>query len=88
MSSWFPFLIPITAIVFTFVFLIRWMELRHARRNRHDDAELRRQLEDLEAKIAARDRAIDGLEDRIRVLERIVTDAGSRLSDEIERLRA
>lgn len=36
--------------------------------------------------IAERDAKIAALEDRIRVLERIVTDGSSRLRDEIDRL--
>jgi hypothetical protein len=45
----------------------------------------------IEAALAERDATIADLEERVRVLERIVTDGSShsrRLSEEIERLRA
>jgi hypothetical protein len=37
--------------------------------------------------LADRDATIAKLEERVRVLERVVTDEGTRLSDEIEKLR-
>lgn len=88
MGDWIFVLVPVTAIVFTFIFLTRWIELRHAHKKRAHDAAHGGHFEKLEARIAARDRAIDELEQRIRVLERIVTDSGSKLSEEIDRLRA
>jgi hypothetical protein len=42
----------------------------------------------IEVALADRDALIANLEERVRVLERIATDSSSRLSDEIERLRA
>ncbi|HET7130673.1 MAG TPA: hypothetical protein VFJ95_00440 [Gammaproteobacteria bacterium] len=45
----------------------------------------------IEVALAERDATIANLEERVRVLERIVTDSSShsrRLSEEIERLRA
>jgi hypothetical protein len=42
----------------------------------------------IEVALADRDATIANLEERVRVLERIVTDRSTRLSEEIERLRA
>jgi len=42
----------------------------------------------IEVALADRDATIANLEERVRVLERIATDSSSRLSDEIDRLRA
>lgn len=42
----------------------------------------------LQAEIARRDESIAKLEQRVRVLERIVTDRSGILSEEIERLRS
>jgi hypothetical protein len=42
----------------------------------------------IEVALAERDATIANLEERVRVLERIATDSSSRLSDEIDRLRA
>ena len=70
--------IPIVAL--TGVFLVKpWMRLQH------------RKL-DLEADLARERIRIDAarherLEQRVRVLERIITDRGVDLSDEIDRLR-
>ena len=41
----------------------------------------------IDAELAARDATIARLEERVRVLERIATDAPARLGAEIERLR-
>ncbi len=41
----------------------------------------------LEAELAVRDATIANLEERLRVLERIVTDRSDELSSEIEQLR-
>ncbi|HEX7081617.1 MAG TPA: hypothetical protein VF329_11435 [Gammaproteobacteria bacterium] len=81
-------LVPITAIVCTFLFLMRWLQLRHARARNEQDTALSRRLEELQARVEARDRAIEGLEERVRVLERIVTDDSTKLRDDIDRLRA
>jgi hypothetical protein len=78
-------LIPLLAIFCAFV--TRWMRIRHGTEGRPG----RRSagiIDDLKAEIAARDSAIAALEERIRVLERIVTDDAAKLSSEIERLRA
>lgn len=42
----------------------------------------------LESELAQRDETIERLDERVRVLERIVTDRSASISDEIERLRA
>lgn len=70
--------IPIVALVGIFV-VQPWMRLQH------------RKL-DVEAELARERYQIDGvrherLEQRVRVLERIITDRGVDLSDEIDRLR-
>ena len=46
------------------------------------------ELASLRTANAARDALIGKLEERVRVLERIVTDKSTALRDEIERLRA
>lgn len=43
---------------------------------------------ELKEELAARDKTIADLEERVRVLERIVTDKATELGEEIERLRA
>jgi len=42
----------------------------------------------LQEELKERDRMITDLEERVRVLERIVTDQSSKLGEEIDRLRA
>lgn len=74
----FALLIPIVAILASAVFK-PWLDLK------------KRQLE-LEAQMTAEKAAqyaaqTERLEQRMRVLERIVTDKGIDLADEIERLR-
>lgn len=44
--------------------------------------------QELKAELAARDRTLAELEERVRVLERIVTDRTAELDQEIDRLRA
>ena len=44
-------------------------------------------MESMEARLAERDAAIRDLEERVRVLERIVTDSSAQVSAEIDRLR-
>jgi len=74
----FAMLIPITAILSKLVFR-PWIDLKH------------RQLEQsagMAAEKAAQYAAqTERLEARVRVLEKIVTDRGQDLADEIERLR-
>ena len=80
-----PFLIPIFAMLIPIVAIIGgvivkpWIELQ------------KRKLE-LEAQMVAEKAAqyaahTERLEQRVRVLERIATDKGAELADEIERLR-
>jgi hypothetical protein len=80
-----PLLIPIFALLIPIVAILSktvlqpWIELK------------RRQLE-LEATMVAEKAAqyaaqTERLEQRVRVLERVVTDRGTGLADEIERLR-
>lgn len=72
-------LIPLAAIFAGFV-----LALLRGR----GSAAARAELESLRAAMAARDTAVVSLEERVRVLERIVTDRSTALRDEIERLRA
>lgn len=44
-------------------------------------------VDSLEKELARRDKAIAGLEQRVRVLERIATDRNQGLGEEIDRLR-
>jgi hypothetical protein len=80
-ASWIGALIPITAILaWAFITIAkRWFQLKE------------RQLEaanSLAAEKAAQYAAhSERLEQRVRVLERIVTDKGIVVADEIERLR-
>ena len=72
MNSW-PYIVLIVAIVFTASTIRRISENRNARKDDNQDTE------DLLAKI-------DVLEDRIRVLERIVTERKYDLEREINSL--
>ncbi|MDH3546521.1 MAG: hypothetical protein OEN22_05450 [Gammaproteobacteria bacterium] len=72
MNSW-PYIVLIVAIVFTASTIRRISENRNARKDDNPDTE------DLLAKI-------DVLEDRIRVLERIVTERKYDLEREINSL--
>lgn len=65
----FEFVVAIVAIVFTYRALA--MIFGH-RRHRNDNAEAQGRQEETESRIA-------GLEDRVRVLERIVTDTKADL---------
>ena len=76
-ATWIWVLIPITAI---FAGVIKhWFSLQEKRLQivSHDSAERA-------ARYAAQ---TERLEQRVRVLERIITDKGMELNDEIERLR-
>lgn len=81
-------LIPITAIVLTFIVVMKILQILQTNAQASRDSASSRKVDALLTHLAERDRATDALEERIRVLERIVTDKGPRLSDEIERLRA
>ena len=74
----FALLIPITAIIATTV-VRPWLEIQ--RRRLEIDAE---RTAEKAAQYAAQ---TERLEQRVRVLERILTDRGVDLSDEIDRLR-
>jgi uncharacterized protein (DUF3084 family) len=89
-------LVPIAAI-FAFAFSLRsafkyGLRRRRWHRWKHDldDEEAYGRREDIikqiDAAIASRDETIAKLEERVRVLERIVTDRSQRLSEEIGRL--
>ncbi len=85
-------LIPIVAIVCGF--LTQWMRIKHGYplrdrgARRRYSADLESEVDGLTKKIASHEATIAKLEERVRVLERIATDASARLGEEIERLRA
>lgn len=78
-------IIPIVAIVCAFLVVMRVLKLK-AQRER--DRTLEQQFDGLHAELEARDRALARLEERVRVLERIVTDDSWKLKSEIDRLSA
>ena len=77
MASWIWVLIPIVAILAGVA--KRWISLKE----REIDA-LQRDAAEKQARYAAQ---TERLEQRVRVLERIATDKGIDVADEIERLR-
>jgi len=85
--NWFWLVFPLFAMVF-------WSSRGYRRRGRgYDDGfgpsgPPQHVAKQIEVALADRDATIARLEERVRVLERIVTDPSSRLSEEIERLRA
>jgi hypothetical protein len=90
-QTW-PFLVPI--LIFAYFFLSRvtttWIRAKHGypldRRGCSDPS-----ADDVAGHVkhalANRDATIAKLEERVRVLERIVTDDSKRLADEIDALR-
>jgi ABC-type phosphate transport system auxiliary subunit len=80
-ASWIWVLIPITAIVCGVFGGVarRWIRLK--------EREMRLSSEMTAEKAAQYAAHTERLEQRVRVLERIVTDKGIAISDEIERLR-
>lgn len=85
-------LIPIVAIVCGVV--STWIRAKYGypihtpRRGRRRAAEYEEEIEHLTATVEAQKAAIEKLEDRVRVLERIATDPSARLRQEIDRLSA
>lgn len=76
-ASWIWVLIPITAIgVKGFR---SWLSLK--------ERQLDRQTNETAEKAARYAAQVERLEQRVQVLERIITDRGTALADEIERLR-
>jgi len=75
--SWLAFLIPLAP--FLLLGLVVW--------TRHQQKMLERQSEMTAEKAAQYSAQTERLEARVRVLERIVTDKGIDVSDEIDRLR-
>lgn len=91
-----PFAVPIIAIIFGVIgwVLTTWIRARHGY-PLHDESgdpvhpgALKGDIERLEAALAERDQTIARLEERVRVLERIVTDRRHALREEIDRLTA
>jgi hypothetical protein len=80
-ASWIWVLIPITAIVCGIFAGVakRWIRLK--------EREMKLSSEMTAEKAAQYAAHTERLEQRVRVLERIVTDKGIDLADEIERLR-
>jgi hypothetical protein len=80
-----PFLIPIFALMIPIVAILAstvfkpWMELQHRKMELEAD-----KVAEKAAQYAAQ---TERLEQRVRVLERIATDRGADLSDQIEQLR-
>ena len=60
---------------------------RHNRRLKNRERELELQVRMAEAEGRSRAAGVPQLEERLRVLERIATDRGSPLADQIEALR-
>jgi hypothetical protein len=77
MASWIWVLIPIVAILAGV--MKRWISLKE-----REIDHLQRDAVDKQARYAA---MTERLEQRVRVLERIATDKGIDVSEEIERLR-
>ncbi len=75
--SWLAFLVPLAP--FILVGFVVW--------TRHQQKMLERQSEMTAEKAAQYSANSERLEARVRVLERIVTDKGIDVSDEIDRLR-
>jgi len=75
--SWLAFLIPLAP--FLLLGFVVW--------TRHQQKMLERQSEMTAEKAAQYSAQTERLEARVRVLERIVTDKGIDVSDEIDRLR-
>lgn len=80
-----PLLIPILALCIPIVALIGSMIVRPWLKLRERQMEIESQM--VAEKAAQYAAHSERLEQRVRVLERIVTDKGIALSDEIERLR-
>jgi ABC-type phosphate transport system auxiliary subunit len=84
MQNIFPFLVPIFALSIPIVAILsrvatRWMKLK--------ERQLEAQTQLTAEKTAQYAAHTERLEERVRVLERIATDKGVDLSDEIEALR-
>ena len=80
-----PILIPVLALCIPIVALISSMIIRPWLKLRERQMEIESQM--VAEKAAQYAAHSERLEQRVRVLERIVTDKGIALSDEIERLR-
>lgn len=81
-------------LVFPIIAMLSWSARGRRRYRRGFDGEFgdggppQHVAKQIEVALADRDATIANLEERVRVLERIATDSSSRLSEEIERLRA
>ena len=80
----FGFIIVLMMIIFPFAYVINKREHEHKERK----LELQARIEEAKAAQAAAPGEVQAhLEDRLRVLERIVTDPGADLSRQIDALR-
>jgi hypothetical protein len=80
-----PLLIPILALSIPIIAIIATTIVRPWRKLRERQMEIESQM--VAEKAAQYAAQTERLEQRVQVLERIVTDKGIALSDEIERLR-
>lgn len=81
----FAFILLVLVLVLPFAFVVT----RRAQQHEERKLELKARLEEAKAaQLAARGAAQEDVEDRLRVLERIVTDPSADLSRQIEQLRA
>jgi hypothetical protein len=86
---WIPIVAILSGVATT------WIRAKHGYppysgryRRKHAAAEAQAEIDKLRSTAESQDAALAKLEERVRVLERIVTDSRSRLGEEIERLRA
>jgi hypothetical protein len=80
-----PFIIPVIALCIPIVAIVASMIVRPWLKLRERQMEIESQM--VAEKAAQYAAHSERLEQRVRVLERIVTDKGLALSDEIDRLR-
>ncbi len=81
----FGFILSLLMVILPFAYII------NKRVNEHEERklEIKARIEEAKAQQAMHGRQLsDDMEDRMRVLERIVTDPGADLSRQIEELRA
>ena len=88
------FVVPVTALFFIAWILNTWIRVKHgyplgdgAGGQVHKSASPDAIADQVREALASRDETIARLEERVRVLERIVTDEPRRVANEIEALR-
>lgn len=81
----FSFILSLLLVILPFAYVINKRVSEHEERK----LEIKARIEEAKAQQAMNGRQLsDDMEDRMRVLERIVTDPGADLSRQIEELRA